>query len=83
MRIGSGHTQAMQIKFFEDRAGFTFTQGVPSATDLGENYYDVSIDDKNFQNTQYNHYQLAIKHNLFVDRNIPEAEESIFAGMNQ
>lgn len=66
---------------FKDQFGFTFAQGVPS-TDIGENYYNYSISDENFQSQQFGHFMLSIKNNVFVDRHYPSASKSIFAGTN-
>ena len=66
---------------FQEQYGFTFTKGVPSATDLGKNFYDTEFDNNNFQSTQFAHGLMSIKNNCFVERNLPTAEESIMAGM--
>ena len=67
-------------KLYEDRLGFSFAKPVPTA-DIGENFYDISIDDANFQSTQLGHFNVQAKNNIFVQRCIPEADASIFAGM--
>jgi len=74
-RIHPSHVDVL----FQNQFGFVFAKGQPSAN-IGENYYDVSIDDSNFHSTQFNHFKVQMKSNVFVDRFIPSAEDSIMAG---
>jgi len=75
MRIHPSHVDPI----FQNQFGFVFAKGTPAAN-IGENFYDVSIDDANFQSLQFNHFTIKMKSNVFVDRFIPSAEESIMAG---
>jgi len=83
VRVPFAHWYRMHPSFadaeFRDQFGFTFAQGVPT-TDVGENFYHTDIDDANFHSTQLGHFTMSIKNNVSVDRFLPTADSSIFAG---
>lgn len=66
---------------FEDKYGFTFIRGEPTA-DIGKNYYDIDTDDSNFQTTIFGHGVVSVKNNVQVSRMLPPASTSIYAGSN-